>query len=193
MTFPMKVGSKVVNSKMELRQLAETDPIAQNLLTRAFFEGDGFPKDPKKAFYYACLGAEQKYSQSVLDLAYLYRKGIGCERDLLKAEQLYLEAERLGDDEAYNSLAEMYLFGMGPVKQDLLRGLDYVQKGIQSSCGMHSMLEVLGFSKEEFEFFYEQIKEGNIDGDELDELASILLKDQPEEYRVYEPAGLYDK
>ena len=191
MLFPMMVGQNKVNSLKELRELGETNMDAQMILGDAFWEGDGVPKDFKKAFYYFEKAAQKNNSQALLNLGYMYRKGIACEVDLLKAERFYLQADKLGDEEANGILAEVYIFGMGPVKQDLRKGLMYAYKSVHSPKGDDEILSWFG-GAESFEQIY-----GLIMGDGLDEasfrkICKKIRQDQSPEYRQYEPKGLYD-
>ncbi len=191
MLFPMMVGQKQVNSLKELRELGETDVDAQMILGDAFWEGDGVPKDFKKTFYYFEKAAQKNNSQALLNLGYMYRKGIACEVDLLKAEQLYLQADKLGDEEANGALAEVYIFGMGPVKQDLRKGFEYAYKAVHSQKGDDELLSWFG-GAEDFEKIYELIMEGGYDDATFRKICERLRQDQSPEYRQYEPAGLYD-
>lgn len=192
MDFPMMIGEHEVNSVKELRNLAEENSEAQKILGEAFFEGDGVPQDYRKAFSLLEKAAAAGNSQALLDLGYMYRKGIACEVDLLKAEQLYLKAEELGDDEADGILAEVYIYGMGPVKQDLLRGLEYANRAVHSERGDDEILGWFG-GMEAFEKIYEVITGGMLDDNAFRMYCQKLRQDPAQdEYRKYEPIGLYD-
>ena len=155
MEFPMMIGENEVNSLKELRNLAEGNVEAQMILGDAFCEGDGVPQDFRKAFLLFEKASEKNNSQALLNLGYMYRKGIACDVDLLKAEQLYLKAEALGDEEANGILAEVYIYGMGPVKQDLRKGLEYAYKSVHSEQGDEEVLSWFG-GEEAFEQIYKQ-------------------------------------
>lgn len=192
MEFPMMVGEYEVNSLKELRNLAEENTEAQLILADAFWEGDGVPQDYKKAFMLSEKLAAKDNSQGLLNLAYMYCKGIECEVDLLKAERLYLRAAELGDPEAYGMLAEVYIYGMGPVKQDLFRGLEYAYKSVHSERGDDEVLAWFG-GPESFEAVYEMIMGGALDDNALRMYCQKLREDQSPHYRQYEPDGLYDE
>lgn len=192
MNFPMMIGENEIYSLKELRDLSLDNAEAQMILADAFWDGDGLPQDYKKAFALFEKAAAKGNSQALLNLGYMYRKGIACEVDLLKAEQLYLEAKELGDDEADGVLAEVYIFGMGPVKQDLLKGLDYAYKSIHSEKGDDEILSWFG-GPEAFEQIYEMVTEGMLDDNALRMICQKLRQDQSPEYKQYEPEGLYDE
>lgn len=191
MEFPMVIGKCEVNSLKELRDLAKDNTEAQMILADAFWEGDGVPQDYKKAFLLFEKAAAKDNSQALLNLGYMYRKGIACTVDLFKAEQLYLKAAELGDDEADGVLAEVYIYGMGPVKQDLCRGLEYAYKSVHSERGDDEILSWFG-GPDAFEQIYEMITGGMLDDNSFRMFCQKLRQDQSPEYRKYEPAGLYD-
>lgn len=184
MKFPKNINGVKVKSIEELMELAKTEAQAQYEMAGAYLEGDGVPQDNDKAFHYTSLAAAQKYTQSIIDLAYFYRKGIGCKRDVLKSEELFLEAMRLGDDEALGFLAEIYLFGMGPIKQDMLKGLDYMNRALQASCNVDDLLAFCNCNKREFFQLYHTIKAGKVPADALRKLEKAFLAGALEEYKV---------
>ncbi len=192
MEFPMMIGENEVNSLKELRNLAEGNVEAQMILGDAFCEGDGVPQDFRKAFLLFEKASEKNNSQALLNLGYMYRKGIACDVDLLKAEQLYLKAEALGDEEANGILAEVYIYGMGPVKQDLRKGLEYAYKSVHSEQGDEELLSWFG-GEEAFEQIYKLVTEELLDDNSFRMICQKLRQDQAIEYRQYEPIGLYDE
>ena len=189
MDFPIMIGEEEVCSMKELRALAEENTEAQRILGEAFWEGDGVPQDYRKAFNYFEKAAERNDSQALLNLGFMYRKGIACEVDLLKAEELYLRADALGDDEANGILAEVYLFGMGPVKQDVKKGLEYAKKSVEA--GDDELLEWFD-GEEAFEAIYNAITQNMMDDNSYRAFCQKLRQDQSPEYQQYEPEGLYD-
>ena len=112
----------------ELIQKAKTDPNAMNLLAERYFKGDGVPRDIRKAISLFEAAAAANNSQAMISLGYLCKKAIGMNRDTVRAKELFEKAASLGDVEAYGALAEVYLFGMGKVKQDVGLGLENVRK-----------------------------------------------------------------
>ena len=194
MDFPMTINGEEVTNLKELRALAETSGPAQVILAEAFFHGDGVPQDFKKAHYYCEKAVENGESQGMLDLAFLYRKGIEVDIDYLKEEELNLRAAACGDEEAYGFLAETYLCGRGPVKQDLIKGLEYLYKAINSKYGdSHDDLLSLFGGKEQFLSIYSAIVEYNaVDEYILRRICSDLRTEQTEEEKKRIPEGLYD-
>lgn len=182
MEYPLMVGDVVVNSRSELLKLGETNLDAQIMLIDAFYLGEGMPRDYKKAVYYAEKAVEHKHTQSMINLSFFYRKAIGCKRDVLSAEKLLLEAEKLKDDEAYAWLAEMYLYGMGPVKQDTEKAFDYVYKALNSSFDSEFLLEDLNCSRDEFMMLYKKMKAGEIPKEILNQITMRLRSDSLDEY-----------
>jgi len=191
MEFPMTIGGQEINSLKELRNLAEENVEAQMILGEAFWEGNGVPQDFKKAFVMFEKASAQDNSQALLNLGYMYCKGIACEVDLLKCEELYLRADALGDEEANGILAEVYIYGMGPVKQDLRKGMEYAYKSVHSEKGDEEILSWFG-GEETFEQVYQLITENMLDDTSFRMFCQKLREDQSQEYRKYEPLGLYD-
>lgn len=122
--------------------------------------------------------------QCYIGSQYFYRKGIGCKRDVLRSEELFLEAMRPGDDEALVFLAETYLFGMGPIKQDMLKGLDYMNRALQASCDVDDLFAFCNCNKMEFFQLYHTIKSGKVSADALRELEKAFLAGALDEYTV---------
>ena len=191
MEFPMTIGGEEVNSLKELKVLAEDNVEAMTVLIDAYWNGDGVPQDFKKVFALCEKAVALNDTQAMIDLGFMYRKGMACEVDLLKCEELTLRAHELGDPEAKHILAEFYIYGMGPVKQDLLKGLQFAYDSIISEEGDDEIASWFG-GEESFMEIYEAIKEGLVDETSLNMIAIKLRQDQPEEYRIHEPAGLYD-
>lgn len=183
MKFPLEVEGVVVNSMKELIALGETNAEAQNILGEAFFVGNGVPRDIIKARKYLTKAIEQNNTQAMLSLGYMYQKGIGCKRNVLEAEKLYLKAESLGDDEALEILTNVYLFGMGDVKQDTVKGFNYLDRAIQKGRDVSYLLKEFGMTQDECMGCIEMIKAGLLGEDELEELSKILESAQPAEYK----------
>ncbi len=191
MKFPVVVDKKIINSISELKEFAEKNTKAQMLLGDAYWNGKGVPQSYKEAFEYYQKAANNNDSQAMLNLGHMYRKGIACEVDLLKCESLYLNAEALGDDEANGLLAEIYIYGMGPVKQDLRKGLIYARKAVDSPKGDPEILKWFG-GEDAFNVIYEEIMGNGISDEDYRLYSNAIREDQSLEYRKYEPVGLYN-
>lgn len=191
MEFPVEIDGEELNTLRELRDKAQTNSKAQVMLGEAFFTGDGVPHDYRKALSYFEKAADNGDSQGMLNLAYMYRKGISVDVDLLKTEQLCLRAYECGDKEALGALAEMYIFGMGPVKQDIQRGMGYAYKAIHYRQLHDAVCGWFG-GEEEFINMHAVIASCDPEDVRLHMLGQKLRQDQSPEYKKYEPEGLYD-
>ena len=70
---------------------------AQFMLARALYKGEILQRNLQESFTLIYrLALDDNYPEAVCDLAQLYEKGIGTEKDLKKAEELYKEAMELG-------------------------------------------------------------------------------------------------
>ena len=171
----------------EIIRLAETDAEAQNLLCEAYWYGDVVEKDLKKSFFYAEKAAAQNNTQAMINLSFYLRKGIECKRDFERAEDLVLRAAQMGDSDAYGDLAEMYLFGMGPIEQNLDEAFYYMDKMVEADAkDKEEVLGWFGLSAEQFAVFYAQYLDGEIDEDRIKMMEAELKKGQPEEYLPYQ-------
>lgn len=63
-------------------------------LGRTLMSGAGGKKDYKKGLYYTQMGADEKNPNSMADLAFYYYQGMGVEKDLQKAYDLLVAAEK---------------------------------------------------------------------------------------------------
>lgn len=192
MEFPIIIDGKKLYSLRELKDMAETNGKAQVFLGEAFFNGDDVPQDYRKAFSYFTKAVEKGESQGMMDLAYMYRKGFAGEVDLLKTERYYLKAYHCGDEEALGALAEMYVFGMGPVKQDLKKGMEYAYKAIFSETMPNKEVCSWFGGEDDFLMMYQMITSGALDDNTMHMICQKFREDQSPEYKIYEPDGLYD-
>lgn len=171
----------------EIIRLAETDAEAQNLLCEAYWYGDVVEKDLKKSFFYAEKAAAQNNTQAMINLSFYLRKGIECKRDFERAEDLVLRAAQMGDSDAYGDLAEMYLFGMGPIEQNLDEAFYYMDKMVEADAkDKEEVLGWFGLSEEQFAVFYAKYLDGEIEEDRIKIMEEELKKGQPEEYLPYQ-------
>ena len=165
----------------ELIQKAKTDPDAMNLLAERYFKGDGVPRDIKKAISLFESAVAANNSQAMMRLGFLCKKGIGMNRDTVRAKDLFEKAASLGDSEAYGALAEVYLFGMGKVKQDISLGLKNVEKLIAMGQA-DEITSMLGLPVEMLTQLCTLNNSTNGNHPMLKEIAEQLLEAQPKEY-----------
>jgi len=78
--------------------------IAYQLLVKAYDEGIGCLKDPKKAFDYCLKAAELGDALSMFRLAYKYEMGIGVDSSFIKAAKWYELSKNAGYPEASAAL-----------------------------------------------------------------------------------------
>jgi len=70
---------------------------AQFMLARALYKGEVLQRNLQESFTLIYrLALDDNYPEAICDLAQLYEKGIGTEKDLKKAEELYKESIDLG-------------------------------------------------------------------------------------------------
>ncbi len=70
---------------------------AQFMLARALYKGEILQRNLQESFTLIYrLALDDNYPEAICDLAQLYEKGIGTEKDLKKAEELYKESIDLG-------------------------------------------------------------------------------------------------
>ncbi|MBP3617445.1 MAG: SEL1-like repeat protein [Lachnospiraceae bacterium] len=184
-----RAGEKKVTAENidEIIRLAKTDAEAQNLLCEAYWYGDVVEKDLKKSFFYAEKAAAQNNTQAMINLSFYLRKGIECKRDFERAEDLVLRAAQMGDSDAYGDLAEMYLFGMGPIEQNLDEAFYYMDKMVEADAkDKEEVLGWFGLSEEQFAMFYAKYLDGEIEEDRIRLMEDELKKGQPEEYLPYQ-------
>ena len=67
-------------------------------------------KNPKKGFSILQMLAEKQIPEAVYRLAYCYEIGVGVQKDLKKAEELYHQSVELGYIEGYDSIASLHIF-----------------------------------------------------------------------------------
>jgi TPR repeat protein len=67
------------------------------MLARALFKGDLFEKNLPESFTLINhLALDDDYAEAICDLGQLYEYGIGIDKDMVRAEELYKEAMELG-------------------------------------------------------------------------------------------------
>jgi len=80
------------------------------------------------AFYWFTKAAKQNHPAALCHLGLMYDKGIGVQRDVLKAIELYKQASDLGIVYAQTNLSEIYYIGDDGVKRDVREALIWFKK-----------------------------------------------------------------
>ena len=88
---------------------------ALNGLGYLYFYGDAVPKNESKAFHYFIAATEHSLDgDSFTNAAFCLEKGIGVEKDVVRAAQLYdVAARKFGSFGGINALRNMYMEGIG--------------------------------------------------------------------------------
>lgn len=102
----------------------QNDGEAQGLLAKIYKEGKLAPLDYEKARYWAELGASQHNPMAEYFLGTLNHFGLGIEKNLTKAANLYQQAAEQGYLEALNNIGGMYFAGLG-VSKNIVLGYAY--------------------------------------------------------------------
>lgn len=111
----------------------EGDPKIQNLLGKAYLNGDfGLDKNYNKARALFEKSASQEYPGGLMNLAECYEKGLGVEKDIQKAIDLYDQAGQKGNGYAYKRLRDIYSRGSEGVPQDLEKAQEYNEKALKT-------------------------------------------------------------
>ncbi len=87
-------------------------------------------KDPAKAIEYYEKAAGMDNSDAMVNLAIMYRDGIGVDEDLAKTAEWYEKAAALEDKYALNELAYMYQYGEG-VDKNMDKAIELFNKGVE--------------------------------------------------------------
>lgn len=86
-------------------------PMAEYLLGKAFYEGDGIPHSLEQAMHWFGLAAEHGNAKAMYFLAKIYRYGVGVERNVMKALDLYTRAAEQGNGLAMKDLGNVFQTG----------------------------------------------------------------------------------
>ena len=86
-------------------------------LAMEFFSGINVNKDDKKFYEYSQKAYELRIQDGANNLGYCYQQGIGCERNINKAIEIYQEAVKLGSGIAAKNL--YYIFRYGDSQNDI--------------------------------------------------------------------------
>jgi TPR repeat protein len=94
-----------------------TDPAVIYADALRYYQGDGVPKDPGKAFGLFKEAGEMGYASAQFYMGWMYNAGEGVQKDPVKAVTWYRKAADQNNASAKNNLGDMHLKGEG-VKQD---------------------------------------------------------------------------
>jgi hypothetical protein len=90
-------GDHAEAAQLLLISAATQSRYAQFMLARSLFKGDLLEKNLPEAFTLINrLAMEDDYAEAICDLGQLYEYGIGIDKDMVRAEELYKEAMELG-------------------------------------------------------------------------------------------------
>lgn len=95
----------------DLQELAAAaaagDAGAQFQLGRAYFRGEGMPKDEKKAFEWTKKSAEQENADAMTNLGFFHAQGIGVEMSEAKAVEWFRKGAEVGSSKSQLNLGLM--------------------------------------------------------------------------------------
>ena len=114
LTFPVQADSTLDITK----KAKQGDSEAQYNLALMYDNGDGIPKNEKKALHWYLESAKQGDSEAQLKLALMYIEGDGTPKNEKKALHWFTESAKQGDSAAQYSLALMYYNGDGIPKNE---------------------------------------------------------------------------
>jgi hypothetical protein len=177
----------------------EGDAAAQNNLGVSYRDGNGLPKDSKKAAELFKKAADQGYAAAQNNLGMCYLSGEGVQKDLKKAAELFQKAADEGDAAAQNSLGASYANGEG-VTKDLKKAAELFQKAADQ--GNPKAQYNLGVSyengegvtkdlKKAAELFQKAADQGNVQA--LHDLAVCYLRGEGVQKDSNEAAELFKK
>jgi TPR repeat protein len=82
-------------------------PVALYNLSLDYLNGEGVPRDEKRAFELNARAAALGYGDAVLAMGWFYLNGVGVDRDPHAAERWYRKSAREGEPRAMFSLGQM--------------------------------------------------------------------------------------
>ncbi|MBQ8445015.1 MAG: sel1 repeat family protein [Opitutales bacterium] len=114
-----------------LERAKSGDAESQDLLGEAYIHGNiipGIPRDESQGFYWLEKAASQKYPKAINGLAICYANGLGVQKDLRKAHDLFLEAADLGYVNAQVYVGNFFISGTYGFPKAPDRGFEYFKK-----------------------------------------------------------------
>ncbi len=119
------------------------DIVAQVLVAKHYYLGEGVKKDLKKAFEWMYKAAIQGDTTAQLAISTFYFNGEGVEKSPKKAFEWSERAAIQGDAEAQHKVAFCYYWGIGVEKRDMNKAFEWTQKaaiqGYPDSQGLLSL------------------------------------------------------
>ena len=126
-----KKGNFAEAAKWYEKAALQGDPEGQHNLGCMYLNGEGVPLDYDRAFKLFCLAAEQHVGGAICNVGYCYEMGYGVEKDVEKANELYLKVADCDPTAAFN-IAESYELGRG------------VEKNLETALKWYRRAEELG-------------------------------------------------
>lgn len=128
-------GSKTVESRASLEARANKgDAAAQFELGAIYHDGDGVPKDTKKAIGWFQKSAAGGDVRAQFNLGVMYYLGEGVQQDYVKARDLFTKAVQQNNPRAEFNLGVIYYRGEG-VPVDLAKARDLFTKAAMMNFG----------------------------------------------------------
>ena len=93
----------------------------------SYYEGNGVPKDHKKAFECWTTVAKQGHARAQNNIGICYNYGYGVEKDYKKAVEWYTKSAKQGYASAQYNLGECYYHGYG-VQKDYVKAVELYKK-----------------------------------------------------------------
>jgi TPR repeat protein len=98
---------KVTDWKIVEAKAADGDSMAQFELGRAYFRGEGVPKDEQKALAWTEKSAQQGNADAMTNLGYFYAQGIGVEKSEANAVEWFRKGAEAGSSKSQLNLGLM--------------------------------------------------------------------------------------
>lgn len=128
-TKAIKMLSRVINTLLQ-QKITQQDHEAMYQLANYCVNGElGFVDHPKACMLYQ-KSADLGNTNALVNLASLYEKGLGINKDPQKAANLYLQAAKKQNDTAMLNIGILYFTGEG-IEQNFNLGIDWLLKSAQ--------------------------------------------------------------
>ena len=151
-----------------LRQAAQANHVsAQYLMGKIYLDGRGAEANPILAAEWFSKAAAQEHYFAILELAKMYEKGIGVEKDLERAKQLYDQLRNSEDAQPTGGIQALYKY--------LRRNIRYPKEARKQK--IHGKVFVSFFVEKDGSITNVQVTEGL--GAGCDEEAIRLMENSP--------------
>jgi len=127
-----KKGYNIINKYIKTNK---DDSLAQYLMGRMYYFGQGVTKDYKKGVEWFTKSAEQGDARGQNHLAYMYEYGRGVTKDLKKAVEWYTKAAEQGYAMGQCNLGYMYQNGNG-VTKDSKKAVEWYTKSAEQGYAL---------------------------------------------------------